>query len=145
MIKKISLMILVITLLLLTACSSSEPSNKAGIEITGIISSIGAVGENVDDFERQSFKYTITLTNNEAADITIISVSPILSEKFLELVENKDTTIQVNDTIPKGSSINVPGEIIFKSKDLNKEEIISLEPFVERVKVIEERNIQKSF
>ncbi len=145
MYKKASIMILISILLVLVGCSSNNILDKAGIDITGTTSSIGAVGKNTKDFETQSFKYTVTLTNNEAADINIVSVKPILSEKFLERATNKDTVIQVNRTISQGSSLDVTGEIIFDVKGLTKEQIVSLEPFIKEVKVIEERTINKSF
>lgn len=145
MVRKLSIMVLMSILLLFTACSANKPLNKVGIDITGITSSIGAVGKNTNDFETQSFKYTIALTNNEAAEITIVSVNPILSEKFLQRVSNKDTIIQVNKTISQGSSLEVTGEIIFDAKGLTKEQIVSLEPFIKEVKIVEERTINKSF
>ncbi|MHB1392867.1 MAG: hypothetical protein ACYCYE_07290 [Clostridia bacterium] len=145
MFKKVIVMFLISILLLSAGCSRDNTLNKVGIDITSITSSIGAVGENTNDFETQSFKYTITLTNNETADITIVSVKPILSEKFLERVTNKDTVMQVNRTISQGSSLDVTGEIVFDAKRLTKEQIVGLEPFVKEVKVIEERTINKSF
>ena len=145
MFRKVNIMLLVSTLLLFVGCSRSNTLNIVGIDISGINSSIGAVGENTNDFETQSFKYTITLTNNEATDIKIVSVKPMLSEEFIERVSNNDTIIQVNKTIPQGSSIDITGEIIFDAKGLTKEQIVSMEPFVKEVRITEERIINKSF
>ena len=145
MFRKVSIMLLVSTLLLFVGCSRNNTLNIVGIDISGINSSIGAVGENTNDFETQSFKYTITLTNNEATDIQIVSVKPMLSEEFIERVSNNDTIIQVNKTIPQGSSIDITGEIIFDAKGLTKEQIVSMEPFVKEVRITEERIINKSF
>lgn len=145
MFKKIGLVVLISILLLFTACSTNNDSNMVGIDIQNISSGIGAVGGNVNDFETQSFSYTITLTNSEAADITIVSVNPVLTEKFSERVENKDTIIKVNKIIPGGSSLNVTGDIIFDAKGLTKEQIVNLQPFVKEVKVLEERTVNMSF
>lgn len=145
MYKKASIMILISIVLLFMGCSRNDSINKVGIDINGITSSIGAVGENTNDFETQSFKFTITLTNNEAADIMIVSVRPILSEKFFERASNKDTVMQISRSISQGGSLDVTGEIIFDAKGLTKEQIVSLEPFIEEVKIIEERTINKSF
>lgn len=145
MIKKVITMFLISILLLSAGCSKDNAESKAGIDITGMSSSIGAVGENTNDFETQSFKYSVSLTNNEAAAINIVSVKPILSEKFLERVSNKDTVIQVNRTISQGSSLDVAGEIIFDAKGLTKEQIIGLEPFIKEFRITEERTIKKSF
>lgn len=145
MLKKVSILILIAILLLFAACSKDSTVSKPGIEINAISTSIGAVGTNTNDIEIQSFKFTITMTSNEAADISIVSVKPVLSEKFLERASNGDVAIQVNKVITKGSSLNVSGEIIFDAKGLTKEQIISMEPFVKEVKIIEERIINKSF
>ncbi|HYF81951.1 MAG TPA: hypothetical protein VEB00_02840 [Clostridia bacterium] len=145
MYKKASIMLLISIILLFAGCSRNDTLNKVGIDITAMNSSIGAVGENTNDFETQSFKFTITLTNNEAADIMIVSVRPILSEKFLERASNKDTVMQINRSISQGGSLDVTGEIIFDAKGLTKEQIVSLEPFIKEVKIIEERTINKSF
>lgn len=145
MLKKVSILLLVAILLLSAACSKDSTVSKADIDISGISTSIGAVGNNTNDFETQSFKFTITLTNNEAADIEIVSVKPVLSEKFLERASNGDAAIQVNKTIPKGSSLDVSGEIIFDAKGLTKEQIVSLEPFIKEVRIVEERTVKKAF
>lgn len=145
MLRKVSILILIAGLLLLAVWPKEKVISKSGIDINSISTSIGAVGENTNDFETQSFKFTVTLTNSEAADIVIVSVKPVLSEKFLERVANRDTTIQVNQIIPKGSSLDVSGEIIFDAKGLTKEQIVSLEPFVKKVEIMEERTINKSF
>lgn len=143
--KKISIVLLVTILILLSGCSGNATRKSAGIDITGITSSIGAVGENTKDFETQSFKYTITLTNNDEEDITIISVRPVISEKLHERISSKDITLQVNRVIPKGGSLGVSGEIIFDAKGLTKEQTVSMEPFVKEVRIIEERIIDKTF
>ncbi len=145
MLKKVSILILVAILLLSAACSKDSTVSKADIDISGISTSIGAVGNNTNDIETQSFKFTITLTNNEAADMEIVSVKPVLSEKFLERVSNRDTTIKVDKVIPQGSSLDVSGEIIFDAKGLTKEQIVSLEPFIKEVRIVEERTVKKAF
>jgi len=143
--RKVSIMLLIVVFLLFPGCSSNNTVTTMGIDINSITSSIGAVGGNTNDFETQSFKYTITLTNNDAADITIVSVEPILSEEFIERALNEDRIIQVNELIPHGSSIDVTGEIVFDAKGMTKEKIISMEPFVKEIKIVEKRTISKSF
>ena len=146
MFNKTSVTILLVTILLFTGCSSKNMADKVStVDITNIVSSIGAVGDNTNDFETQSFKFTITLKNNEPTDITIVSVTPILSEKFLARAANKNTIIPVNKIIPQGGSLGVTGEIIFDAKGLTKEQIVNLEPFIKEVKITDERIINKSF
>lgn len=148
MAKKVIIIGLMSVLFLLSACSSnntSDTQNKMGIEIKNIVSIMGAIGENANDSETQSFKYTITLTNNEASDIKLVSLTPVLSDKIFERVSNKETEIEVNKTISKEGNLDVTGEIIFDSKGLTKEQIVSLQPFIKDVKIIEERIINKPF
>jgi hypothetical protein len=145
MLKKVGILVLAAILLLCAACSNNNERDKAGIEISSITTSIGAVGKNANDFETQSFKYTITLINNESADMSIVSVKPVLSEKFLERASKVNVEIQLDKVIPKGGSLEVSGEIIFDTKGLTKEQVISLEPFIKEVKIIEERTINRSF
>lgn len=145
MFKKISIILLILVLLLLAGCSDNNTLNTMGIEINTITSSIGAVGGNINDFETQSFKYTMILTNNDASDIKIVSVEPVLSEEFFKRASDEDRIIQVNKSIPHGSSIDVSGEIVFDAKGLTKDQIVSMKPFIKEVKIIEERIINKSF
>lgn len=145
MYKKIIIMVILSIIILAAGCSSSKPERIGGIEITDISSSIGAVDGNTGDIETQSFKYTITLKNNEAADMTIISVRPVLSEELLERISNKDITLQVNQVIRPENSLGISGEIIFDAKGLTKEQIIGMEPFVDEIRIVEERTIDKSF
>lgn len=145
MFKKISIILLLFVLLPLAGCSGNNTLNTMSIEINTITSSLGAVGANTNDFETQSFKYTMTLTNNDASDIKIVSVEPVLSQEFQERVSDRDTVIQVNKTVTQGSSLDVSGEIIFDAKGLTKEQIISMEPFIKEIRIIEERIINKSF
>jgi len=142
---KAGIIILTAILLLSVGCSRSDDPNKVGIIINNISSSIGAVRENTNNHDTQSFKYTLTLTNNDAADIIIISIEPVLSEEFLKRVTAGDITIKVNSTIPQGDNLDVSGEIIFDAKGLTKEQIINMEPFVKEVRIVEERVIDKSF
>lgn len=143
--RKFYLVMLLCVLLVVSGCSKKENTTEKGIIISVISSSIGAVGQNTNDFENQSFKYTITLTNNEENNITVVSITPVLSDTFASKISDKNITVNVNKTIPKGNSINVSGEIIFNAKELNKEQIISMKPFVKEVKIVEERTIQNSF
>lgn len=145
MFKKVGIILIILILLLLAGCSSNNTSNTMGIEINTITSSIGAVGENINDFDTQRFRYTITLTNNDVSDIKIVSIEPVLSEEFIERALDEDRIVHVNEQISHGNSIDVSGEIIFDAKGLAKEQIVSMKPFVKKVRIIEERIINKSF
>lgn len=143
--KKVSILVFAVILLLFTACSKESAESRPDIEISSISTSIGAVGNGSGNIETQSYKFNITMINNEAEDINIVSVKPVLSDKFLERVLNGDEPIQVDKVILKGGSLEVSGEIIFDAKGLTKEQIINLEPFIKEVRITEERTINRSF
>jgi hypothetical protein len=144
--NKIYISILLSALILLSGCSTNKPADKvSSIEITNIVTSIGAVGNNINDSDTQSFKFTITLVNNEPTDITIVSVTPILSEIFLERAADKNKIMPVNRIVSPGGSIDVTGEVIFDAKGMTKDQIVNLQPFIKEVKIADERIIQKSF
>lgn len=132
-------------LLLAVGCSKNEPINHKEISMLTTSTRIGAVGDNTDDFENQSFKYNITLTNNGHDDINIISITPILSEGFESLVSDKNVTLDINKTMLKDGSMDISGEIIFNTKGLSKDGVVDLQPFIEEVKVTEERIIKNLF
>ncbi|SHH83316.1 hypothetical protein [Clostridium intestinale] len=69
-------------------------------------------------------------------------MTPILSERFASLVSDENVTLDVNRTILKEGSVDISGEIIFKAKGLSKEAIVDLQPFIEKVKITEERIIK---
>ncbi len=143
--KKIKLFILLAFLLIITSCTSKEITSNNGLTITSIISSIGAANETQDQFQIQSFKYTITLTNNEKEDIKIETLTPVLTEGFSKIIYDNNVTLKINQIVKKNSSLNISGEIIFNAKGLEKKDIIGLKPFVKEVKIIQERVIRKSF
>lgn len=145
MMKRIIIAVLT-SIVVLTACSTNNSIvKKSGIEINAITTSIGAVDNNTDDFNTQSYKYTITLKNNDIEDITILSVEPTINSKLIARVLNKETLVYVNKTIVTEDTLEVTGEIIFDASDLSKEQIFELEPFVEDIKISEQRIIKKSF
>jgi len=72
-------------------------------------------------------------------------MTPILSTAFASLVSDENVTLDINKTILKEGSIDISGEIIFNAKGLSKEDIADLQPFIEEVKITEERIIKKSF
>lgn len=145
MFKKILILMLAVMILLNTACSGNAGERRPGIEITGITSSIGAVGNNTANMEEQSFSYIVTLKNNEPQELSILSIEPVLSAGFRERALGGTAPVQVNGVIPAGGSMEVSGEITFDAKGLSKEQIIDMEPFVVEVEITEGRTVKKPF
>ena len=143
--KKIYIAVALSLLLGVSGCANQDNRIEESLSISGIASSIGAVGQNTDDFDTQCFKYTITLSNNEDREIYIASVTPVLSEDFSKRVLESNVTVDVNEKLPGGESIQISCEIIFDAKGMSKEDIVGMEPFVKEVSIIEEKTIEKSF
>ena len=142
--RKISIALLTLVLLLCTSCAPSKPPS-AGIAVAGITTSIGAVGEDTANPDTQCFHYTITLVNNESAEVKILSLEPTLAEGFKARVISQNVKVDVNQAIAPGDTLTVEGEILFDTKGLTKEEIEALQPFVKDVHITQERKIDRSF
>ena len=135
---------IICTIAIFVGCTNKYQSNN-GISINSIHTSIGGIEEGTNDIENQAFKYKVQLNNNEDDDLKIISIEPILTEKFEKLVLSKDLIKNINEIISKNDYLEISGEIIFNTKDMSKEEIESMQPFIKEIKITEERKIKKSF
>ncbi|MGM9988325.1 MAG: hypothetical protein ACI35O_14005 [Bacillaceae bacterium] len=140
--KKSYLILCIFAIFILSSCSKEEPIAESGISISQKQTSIGPVEENMNDMDKQSFKYKLTLTNHEENDLKIISLEPILSEEFKKTVLSDELTLTINKTISKNTSLEVSGEIIFNSKGLNKEQLSDMQTFIKEIKINEERIIK---
>ncbi|MGM0379077.1 MAG: hypothetical protein ACQEQE_04970 [Bacillota bacterium] len=137
--KKIILIF--ILAVLLVGCVNNDVTNRQeGLTINSTKSSIGKVDETTD---KQRFRYSIIITNNDKSDFEIISVKPILSNEFEKLAILDNHKLILNKNILKGESLEINGEIIFNSSDLTKKEILDLEPFIKEFEIIEKRIIKK--
>ena len=137
--KKI-ILVFILTLFLVGCVNNNVKNTKEGLTINSTTSSIGKVDKTTD---KQRFRYSITITNNDKSDFEIISVKPILSNKFEKLTILDNHKLILNKKILKGESLEINGEIIFKSSDLTKKEILDLEPFIKEFEIIEKRIIKK--
>lgn len=141
--KRLLLILLIMTLL--SGCSTRQvETSKMGLEINSYNTSIGSMTADADNQNIQSYKYSIVITNNDLADINIISIEPLLTQPFSDKITEQEITVEVNKTIPSNGMIEVQGEIIFNSGKLSKEEILAMGPFIEDFKIIEERQIKKT-
>lgn len=141
MLKKFCLLVSLCVFLVVSGCL------KKGIIISGVSATFGgadisdASGTTIISGIPSGLKYTMTLTNIEYYDLTVVSSTPVLSDSFANKVFNKNITVDVNKTISKGESIDVSGEIIFNEEELKKEEINHLIPMVKEFKIVEERTL----
>jgi hypothetical protein len=126
--KKIGLFIIpLILLLVLTGCISSQARGPAGLQITGMSSSIGGVEGQL---AKQKFNYTFTVQNNGSQEIFIQSMSPVLSTSIAGKVLNEQISVPVNKAIAPEQRIDISDELWLDTRNLSKEEIVALEPFI---------------
>ena len=137
--KKI-ILIFILTVLLIGCVNNNVTNETEGLTINSTTSSIGKVDETRD---KQKFRYSIIITNNDESGIEIISVKPILSNELKKLSILKNYKLVVDKHVSSGESLEINGEIIFRTSDLTKKEILDLEPFIKEFEIIEKRIIKK--
>jgi hypothetical protein len=130
---KRSLIILTLFAALLLFSSCAPPDSdmaQSEINITGMVSSIGAASDTPAD---QRFSCTITLQNNGLTDVTIRYIEPVLLGPFIDKARGNDFKIMVNKTIAPEACIEVSGEILFDALGMTKEQIVAMEPFFNEI------------
>lgn len=146
MIKKGFLLILATTItFLLIGCGAEEQKSslgEEGIKITNMVSSMGGVKGEENNFNKQRYSYNLTLHNYDDNNFFINSVEPILGDKIKDRVVEKDIKVLVNSEIKSKQSLKVSGEIIIYTENLSKEEIDALEPYIKEFKITEERVVK---
>lgn len=139
--RKVYFIMLLPFLLVISGCSKNEKDIilENLYSTSGTVDIIDSSGLVKVSGTSSSIKYTFDLTNN-GNDITVISVTPVLSDKLTTKVLDKNVTININKNISKGESTKVAGEIVLDENKLMKEQIDSSEIKVKEFKVIKERN-----
>ena len=130
---KKTLMLALLTLFVISGCSSSETEDdkNKGLEFSNYQYGIGSI-DNTDTFDKQKLQYDITISNKEKTKLKKESVEIVLTDWINEKqTDNKITEINFNN-----DNINIKGYVIFDTKGLTKEQIISNEPFIKGVKVV---------
>lgn len=144
MVKKGILLLLATTIILLfIGCAQDQKRlDEKGIKILSMVSSLGGVEDEENNFDKQRFSYNLTLHNYEDNDLFVKSVEPLLGGKIKDRILSEDIKVLVNSEIKSKQSLSVSGEIIIDTENLSKEEIIALEPYIKEFKITEERVIK---
>jgi hypothetical protein len=136
------LWIMVFVLILLTGCNLSDSANNSikqnGLQVSDMLTALGAVGDSLD---KTKFSYTITIYNKEDEDIYISQVEPILGKDAKDRLISSDLKVDVEKTVSANESIEIKGEIILDTKEISKQQIVELEPFITGIKVLSEKVI----
>ena len=130
---KKTLMIALLTLFIISGCSSSVPEDdkNKGLEFSNYQYGIGSIDET-DSLDKQKFKYDITISNKHKTKIKKESIEIVLTDWINEKkTDNKITKINFDN-----DKLIIKGYVIFDTKGLTKEQIVSHEPFINGVKVV---------
>lgn len=141
----IRLLVLVIIVSLITiGCSRAvdvKGTQTIGLDISSMITAIGAVDQNNNSHDLQRFSYIINLANNDKDTAFIKEVNLVLPKEFEEALVTKQLPVTVNTEVAPKSNIEIKGSMDFKANGLSKDEIIKLNPKILSIKVTNERTI----
>ncbi len=134
-----STVLLLITLIFISGCV--KPTSECrGLQLGSMVSSIGAV--DPERFDEQRMSYTINLCNDSKQDSYISFVEPLITDDIKGRITSGDARIEVKEMVKPGGSIQLQGEFIFEAGDLNKQDIIAMEPIITGFRLGTEQVIQ---
>ncbi len=137
-VQKIFLLTLLVLLLVL-GCTNYKTANdkNKGLAISDYVYGIGSTNDS-DPFDEQKLQYKIILSNLQNVSLNKESIEILLTDWIIEKqTDNKITEVDVNN-----EEIVIKGYVIFGTKGLTKEEIISHEPFIHGVQVSTDVNTE---
>lgn len=126
-------MLALLILFVISGCSSSETEDykNKGFEFSNYQYGIGST-DNTDTFDNQKLQYDVTISNKQKTKLKKESIEIVLTDWINQKqTDNKITEINFNN-----DNINIKGYVIFDTKGLTKEQILSHEPFINGVKVV---------
>lgn len=118
---------MLIAIIFISGCAQHTTECK-GLQLGSMVSSMGAV--DPERFDEQKMSYTIQLCNDSKQDSYISFVEPLITADIKGRISSGDTRIEVKEKVKAGGSIKVQGEFIFEAGDLNKQDIIAMEPII---------------
>jgi hypothetical protein len=126
------LIMVLILFLVIVGCSNDKSSDgKNDLVIVNSMTSIGALEENNQSFDKQKLTYKFTISNKAELKIEESSIELVLIEWTKErLIEDKISEINFNE-----DNMIVKGYVIFDSKESSKEDIVENQPLIDGFKV----------
>ena len=122
-----------LTLLVISDCSKFkiEGDQNKELEFSDYKYGIGSV-DNTNTFDEQKLRYDITIRNTEKTKFKKDSIELVITDWINEKqTDNKITEINFDN-----DNIIIKGYVIFETKGLTKEQILSHEPFIKGIKVV---------
>lgn len=104
-----------------------------GLVVVESTTSLGALDENNTNI--QIYSYNFTLYNGNEHKFLIKTFEPEFSQNFSDIVITKNTTQIVNKSIEPECSIQIKKDIRLNTTGLSKEELLELEPFIQRINI----------
>jgi len=138
------LVLAIILSLIIVGCSRTgnvENTQSTGLDISSMVTGIGAIDTNDNSHDIQRFSYTINLTNNDKDTAFIKDVTLVLPKEFEQTLITKQLTVDVNKDISTNSTVEIKGSLDFNAKGLSKDDILKLNPKILSIKVTNERTI----
>lgn len=159
MVKKLVMTIVGLTILIVTFAGCNSP-NETGLEsagciaITSMTEAIGGVSPDVTD--EQELTYKVTLRNNGAATVHVVSIEPGLNSRITDRVLEDSLLIAVGRNVEPDSYLTAEGHFRFDASGLSKQDIdsmghiiidirVSLTTLLEIPDVANRRNSRASF
>ena len=130
---KKTLMLALLTLFVISGCSSfvTEDEKNEGLEFSNYHYGIGSI-DKTDTFDKQKFQYDITISNKHKTKIKKESIEIVLTD----WINEKQTDKKITEMNFDNDNLIIKGYVIFDTKGLTKEQIVSHEPFINGVKVV---------
>ena len=111
--------------------SKTEGVTNKGLQISYMQLGIGSIS-GTETFDKQRLSYDITISNAEKTELKRESVEIV----FTDWIERQQLENKITEITFDNESIIIKGYVIFDTKGLNKEQIISHEPFLDGVSVV---------
>ncbi|ADI73650.1 hypothetical protein Metev_0749 [Methanohalobium evestigatum Z-7303] len=103
------------------------------LEVVESTTSLGALDENNTNI--QIYSYNFTLYNGNEHKLLIKTFKPEFSQNFSDIIVTKNTTQIINKSIEPEGFIQIKNDIRLNTTGLSKEELLELEPFIQRINI----------
>jgi hypothetical protein len=126
-------------LVLLTACqgqlSNTTQSSLGGLRIVQFAAALGGTQQ------QGSYQYTVSLVNGTNQELTIVSITPVVTPAFMPRVDPHQLPVPVGQPLAAGGTMEINGTIRFQASDLSKQQINELMPVVTGIRIISEQQL----
>lgn len=133
----IAVLLVSVTACILSANRALTGQQGAEVRISQVTTAVG--GHNPE--EEQILSYSITVVNDQAEEVYIKSLQPVLSYEVGRRLLDRNTVVLVEKYVAPRAFVEVQGRISFDTRSTSKEQIISWEPMITGAKLTYERTL----